>query len=110
MRKLLDHIAYNPTYYAIRIAVLLFLFFMVCVSVYAKPLAIAESGGVRITLFDEDCKMDAVKNLTYRITWSEKGATIEGCFTVHQGIVVAYFADKTIAIFPGTAFRQVTDL
>lgn len=88
------------------------LLFMLYVSVaYSKPLAVAESGGIRITLFDEDCNTDVIKNLTYRITWTEKGETHEGCFSVHQGIVVAYFSsDRTVAIFPGSAFKQVTDL
>lgn len=76
---------------------------------YAKPIAQVTHGEVTIVLHDDQCKSDAVSNLPYRITWTEKGKTFEGCFTVNQGIVVAYFmGDKTVALMPGQVFQPVT--
>lgn len=109
--RLLERIQYDPVFYALRVLVLFLVLVLFSVLVFAQPLAVAESDGVRITLFDEECKSEVVKNLAYRITWSEKGQTYEGCFSVHHGIVVAYFhSDKTVAIFPGSAFKRVNEL
>lgn len=83
--------------------------FFLAVHSLAKPVAQASQGGITITLHDDPCKSEAVSNLPYRITWTEKGKTFEGCFTVNQGIVVAYFTDdKTVAIMPGQVFSPVS--
>lgn len=78
---------------------------------HAKRIAKATQGGVVITLTDEPCTLTVVSNLPYKILWEEKGKTFTGCFTVNQGIVVAYFSDdKTVAIMPGQVFAAVTEL
>jgi hypothetical protein len=77
---------------------------------YAAPVATATSEGAVITLFDEPCALTEVSNLPMRATWTDKGQTWEGCFSVHpQGIVILYFSgDKTVAIAPRSAFQRVT--
>lgn len=85
--------------------------FVLCTSiVYARPVAKVQQDGITITLTDEPCKLPVVSNLPYRLTWEEGGKKFEGCFTVQQGIVVAYFSgDKTVVILPGHAFAPVTE-
>ena len=77
---------------------------------FAEPLFRGEGQGVVITLFNEPCRLDAVTNLPYRITWEEKGKTVEGCFAPREdaGVVVGYFADKTVALMPVQMFVKVT--
>lgn len=72
----------------------------------AAPVAHIAEKDVVITLYDEPCKLDV--KLQYRITWKDKEKTYEGCFGVMQGIVVAFFSDKSIALFPGQAFMPLT--
>ena len=63
---------------------------------HAKALAGAEGEGVKVVLRDEPCALPAVVNLPYAATWTEKGKTIQGCWSPHPQfpIVVAYWADK----------------
>jgi hypothetical protein len=80
----------------------------------AEPIFAAETEGVRIVLYDEPCKFtQAVANLPYRATWTEKGKTYEGCFAPNRnaGVVVAYFSeDKSVAAIPMDVFRKVTGI
>lgn len=48
--------------------------------------------------------MSAVTNLPYRATWDEGGRRHEGCYTVKDGLVLAYFDDRTVAILPLSVF------
>lgn len=69
--------------------------------------AISEDG-VRIVLHDDQCRLAAVKNLKSRITWHEKGAVVEGCYGQHpSGVLIAYFADFTVALFPMNVFQAI---
>ena len=71
----------------------------------------AEPGnGVRVVLHNEPCKLKEVVNLPFRATWHEAGKEIEGCFGPRPdaGIVVFYFADKTVGIAPIDAFKRIT--
>lgn len=72
----------------------------------AEPVAVVVNSGVTVTLTDEPCQIEAVKNLQYRATWVERGGSFEGCFTVQSGIVVLYWSDKTVVILPGRAFKK----
>ena len=75
----------------------------------AAPIAIGEHDGIKIVLFDEPCKLDAVTNLPRRATWTEGGKTFEGCFGVMGGaVVVGYFSDRTVAAIPAQAFVRVS--
>lgn len=76
----------------------------------ALPIFQAEADGIRIVLTDEDCKLTAVENLKKRATWTEKGKTFEGCYGIHPlfPIVMAYFADKTVVVFPNEVFQRVS--
>lgn len=68
-------------------------------------------GGVTISLYQEPCRLkEAVTNLPYRAVWTEGGKDVEGCFAIRAeaGIVVFYFADKTVGIAPAKAFSRVT--
>ena len=75
----------------------------------AAPILQAVSDdGVTITLHDDACQLAAVVNLAKRITWEEKGETFEGCYGRHpSGIIIAYFSDKKVALFPERVFRAV---
>ena len=77
--------------------------------VWAVPLYEGVANGVKVTLHDEDCKLAEVINLKKRATWQEGNKIFEGCWGLHQGtdVVVAYFSDKTVAIFPPQMFRPV---
>lgn len=81
-------------------------------AVLSTPVYSAEADGARIVLTDEDCKLDAVKNLKYRATWTEKGKEFEGCWSarVDAGVVMAYWADKTVVVIPIQAFEKVTGI
>lgn len=74
----------------------------------AVPQAAVEEGNLRIVLTDEPCGLKAeVVNLPLRATWTESGKAFEGCYMVNNGIVVFYFADKTVAVAPLSAFARV---
>ncbi len=73
----------------------------------AKQIASAGDGSVTIGLTDELCTLGVVTNLPLRATWLEKGVTIEGCYGTHPyGVIVVYWADKTISIVPISMFRR----
>jgi hypothetical protein len=82
----------------------------VATGAYATPLFQAEAEGVKIVVYDEPCKIDAVANLKYRATWHEKGKVFEGCVGGHPQfpIVMGYFADKTVVVLPAEMFVKVT--
>lgn len=63
--------------------------------------------GVVITLHNDKCLVKEVENLPTRITWDEKGKVTEGCYGVKHGIVIFYFADKTVGIIPVQVFEKV---
>jgi hypothetical protein len=73
----------------------------------AAPIAQLSENDLVVTLYDEPCRLDV--KLQYRIVWKDKEKTYEGCFGVIQGIVVGYFSDKSIGLFPGHAFRPLTN-
>jgi len=78
--------------------------------VKADPLFEGEGQGVKIVLYNEPCKLDAVSNLPYRLTWEEKGQISEGCFAPRKDVdaIVAYFAsDKSVALIPVSIFHKV---
>lgn len=75
----------------------------------AAPMAEAHGGGVRVVLTDEPCAVAAVTNLPKRATWEEKGKTIEGCYTVSDGLVVSYWADRTVSVIPAQVFVRVIE-
>ena len=91
------------------IAVCLFLLAMVVTGADAKPLAIASQGGVTITFTDEPCTLAAVRNLPNRATWSEGGKTFEGCFTVQELLVLAYFDDRTMVVIHSRHLRPAVE-
>lgn len=78
--------------------------------VNAEPRAFVENEGVRVTLYDEPCAVVAVANLPHRATWSEKGATLEGCFTAERGMAIFYFDDRTVIVIPANQFRPIVRL
>lgn len=73
--------------------------------VEAKSVAIAKTDKFSVILTDEKCKLDV--KLPYRAIWTEPGKTYEGCFTIHQGIVVFYFEDKSLALVGAQAFAPL---
>ena len=74
----------------------------------AEKIAHSEGNGVVFSLYDDKCQLEAVSNLPKRATWAEKGVTHEGCYALHPaGLVVAYFADRTVVLAPTRVFRQV---
>lgn len=83
-----------------------------CNTVSAAPVAIAKAEGVTVTLYNEPCAFTKVVALKNRATWEEKGVKYEGCFAVHieAGAVVAYFSDKSIALFPAQIFAPLSSM
>lgn len=75
----------------------------------ADPLFRAQVDGVSITVYNEPCELDSIKNLPYKVVWIEGGAEVKGCWGAwrDQGFVFAYFEDKTVAVIPFSAFAKV---
>jgi len=82
-----------------------------CSQANAAPRYAANVQGVSIVLYDEPCKLDAVANMPHRATWTESGKTYEGCFHYfeHVNLIVAYFADKSVAPIPVEIFKPLTN-
>lgn len=76
----------------------------------SAPMFAFEGQGVRIVLTDDKCEMSEVTNLPYRVTWTEKGKTTDGCWGIafDRERVNILFADKTVVSFPPQAFTKVT--
>ena len=70
----------------------------------SEPIMFLEAGGIRVTLYDEPCALDAVSNLPYRATWETKNEKFEGCFGDGGGIVGFYFSDRSVVFIPAGAF------
>jgi hypothetical protein len=79
--------------------------------VFAEPMAAVEQEGIRVVVYTEDCQLPEVKNLPKRATWTEKGKTIEGCAGLmpQMGMVLFYFADKTVFPMPAQMFQPVSN-
>ena len=77
--------------------------------VNAEPLyqAFSEDNTVEILLHKEPCALSAIANLPRRATWTEKGKVTEGCFGAMAGLVLLYFADKTVTVIPSAQFQRV---
>lgn len=86
------------------------LLLFVSFSLGAEPLYVAKADNVIIILYKEECKEDGVTNLKRRATWEENGKVTEGCWgAVSQfGIVLMWFADKTVTLLPAPFFEKVS--
>ena len=76
----------------------------------AAVIAVGEGDGVKVSLTDEPCALPAVVNLPRRATWEEKGKTFQGCWGRSGPVVMAYFDDRTAAVFPVQMFVPVKTL
>lgn len=63
-----------------------------------------------ITLYTDNCTLQAVVNLPLRATWTEGGKVFEGCYLPRPdaGLIVFYFSDRTVGLAPMAVFRKVT--
>ena len=78
---------------------------------HAETIASASQNNVTISLTNEPCASQSVKNLPYRAIWTEPNGKIEGCYGVQSGtVVMLYFEDKTVAVLPTQVFQKVTDI
>ena len=77
----------------------------------ADPVATASADGVLITFYSDKCALKEVVNLPYRAVWTEGGKSVEGCYTARPeaGVVVCYFADKTVGLVPYRALKEVKE-
>jgi len=96
----------------IRVLVLLFglLLLVHFTNAYAEPIYEASVQGIRIVVYKEKCKLEAITNLPWRAVWFQNGQETEGCIGAKDdlGVVVGYFADKTIVVLPTDLFRRLT--
>lgn len=81
-------------------------------ALYAEPLFEARTnrGTALITIHSEPCALkEVVVNLPQRATWVEGGQVYEGCAGVRPdyGLVIVYFADKTVGLIPANVFAKV---
>jgi hypothetical protein len=98
----------RPVIGAVLAAFICIVLVMIASYAYADPVFEAEDGGIRITLHNDPCKLEAVTNLPHRATWTEKGKVYEGCYGLTRfGVVMAYFDDKTVAVIPTEFFQRV---
>lgn len=91
--------------------ILVFLLFLFIVQpTHADVRYIAKVDDVTVTLYDSPCKLGAVENLKRRATWTDKTGTTEGCWGGLQpvGIVLLYFADKTVTALPAQMFERAS--
>lgn len=85
--------------------VLLVLLLLLSGPAKAAAVATASQGDVTITLYDDKCALPAVSNLPFRATWRDATGLHDGCFDVANGLVLAYFADKTVVAIPARVFK-----
>ncbi len=85
-----------------------------CRQAGAETLHRAEVADLVIELTDEPCAPElaaAATNLKRRATWRKGGPSgefFEGCWAGSPfGVIVFYFADRTVAVVPVNAFRPV---
>lgn len=97
----------NPLASVIGIVAAIVLLFGFMRSANATPLYAAEQEGVVITLHDDACAQAAVTNLPRRATWDEAGQRIEGCWGAAQGLVLLYFADRTVGVASQARFQRM---
>lgn len=84
---------------------------LVCAPVYGEPKAVANGAtGQSVTLHDEPCAVPVAKNLQFRAVWKDRDASYEGCFTIQNGIVVAYFDDRTVVAIPAQYFKTLVTM
>ena len=90
-------------------ALALIAFMVFSFSPYAATVAEADGGDVKITLTDEPCALMAmVSNLRNRATWTEAGKVTEGCWATGRGLVMLFFADRSVVTVPAQAFHRVS--
>lgn len=87
---------------------LLVLLFFATPRADAAVIAVAQKDGVIVSLTDEPCRLEQVKNLPGRALWAEKGKVHEGCFAVTGGILVAFFDDRTVVLFDLGSFSPAS--
>jgi hypothetical protein len=74
----------------------------------AKPTHIAQEGQITVILHDDKCALSAV-SLPLRATWKEGDKHFEGCVGQHpSGVLIFYFADKSIVLMLPGLFQKVT--
>lgn len=70
----------------------------------------ADLKDIVVTLYKEKCSGLPVENLKHRAVWREGGKNTEGCWGASPiGVILFYFADKTVAAIPMRAFEPVTE-
>ena len=77
---------------------------------HAEPVMQTSEGGVTVQLWTDACALQKqISNLPYKATWHENGKVIEGCWGARPdaGVVIFYFADKTVGMAPIQAFVKV---
>lgn len=91
------------------ISFLLFLLMLGAVGyAFAEPAYEAENEGVKVMAHSGKCVLKEITNLPHKATWTEKGKVTEGCFGIQRGLVILYFADKTVVVIPASMFVRVT--
>jgi uncharacterized cupin superfamily protein len=75
---------------------------------FADLVAVADTGGIRITLYDDPCELKEVSNLPHKATWEERGKVFKGCWNAHPGgfVVTYWLEDRTVGIVPGRVFTK----
>lgn len=75
---------------------------------HAEPLFFANQGTTSIILFSEPCVLPEVANLPRRAQWIDGAEIFEGCWSITPlaPLVIAYFADKTVATIPTQLFKK----
>jgi hypothetical protein len=76
----------------------------------AGPVFIGKFEQMTIVLHDDPCKLEAVSNLKRRATWQDKDGITEGCwgYIPQIGVVIFYFADKTVTALPMPFFEKAS--
>lgn len=80
---------------------------------HAEAVYAAEADGAILVLHKEKCTLPAVVNLPFRAEWVEGEKVIEGCWSPPHpevGVVMTYFADKTVIAIPVQLFERVTPI
>jgi hypothetical protein len=81
-----------------------------CSPAHAEARFAADADNGKVVLFDDKCQLSEVTNLPFKAQWTENGKTTEGCWSPPHpqvGVILAYFADKTVVGLPAQIFKRL---
>lgn len=82
-------------------------------SARSEPIeSLAAPNGLSVVLHNDDCNLKhLITNLPHKaVHTDEKGVVTEGCWGPHFGLVMLFYADKTVGAIPRNWFSPASRL